>query len=222
MLGAGKYLWLALLAAGIACTALWPQVDLLVSAWFYLPGQGFPWRYAPVTNFIHDLATLWLPKILAAGLASGAAYALLRKRAARPWLYLLLVLLLGPGLLANLMLKDQWGRARPLQVTQFDGKAGFTPYWQPSDACDKNCSFINGDGAFGFAFVAVGFVARRRRLAFWAGTAVGAVFGVTRLMMGAHFLSDTLWSALLMLGVSFGLYAALYGRRQATDAWRTF
>jgi len=220
VLGMFKYLWLGLLIAGALVTALWPQADLVVSAAFYQPGQGFPWRYDPVTNFIHDLATLWLPKLLAIGLAAGAIFALARRRPAQPWLFLLLVLLLGPGLLANLVLKDQWGRARPLQITQFDGKAVFTPYWQPSQACDKNCSFINGDGAFGFAIVAVAFIVRRRRLAFWAGTSVGVMFGATRVLMGAHFLSDTLWSALLMLAVSIGLYGLIYGRSAAIVAWR--
>jgi len=220
VLGALKYVWLGLLIAGALVTAFWPQIDLQASGAFYQTGQGFPWRYAPVTNFIHDLATLWLPKLLALGLAVGAIFALVSRQPARPWLFLLLVLLLGPGLLANLVLKDQWGRARPLQITEFDGKAHFTPYWQPSQACDKNCSFINGDGAFGFAFVAAALIARRRRLVFLAGTATGIVFGVTRVLMGAHFLSDTIWSAMLMLAVSVGLYAICYGRSAAIAAWR--
>lgn len=221
MSGWCKYAWLMLLMAGALVTAVWPQLDVLTTRLFYDETQGFPWRAAGITNLIHDLATGWLPKLLAIGLGAAVLLALLRRRAGRPWLFLLLVLLLGPGLLANLVLKDQWGRARPVQVTEFGGTAAFTPYWQPAQACDKNCSFISGDGAFGFAFVALALVLRRRRLAFWSGTAIGIVFGMTRIMMGAHFLSDTLWAALLMLAVSLGLYACLYGRDAAVTAWRS-
>lgn len=217
--GSFKYLWLALLLAGAALTAIWPELDLLVTRQFFVAGQGFPWREATVTNLIHDVATGWLPKLLAAGLAIAALAACWRGRPARPWLYLLLMLVLGPGVLANLVLKDQWGRARPVQVKEFGGTADFTPYWQPVQACDKNCSFISGDGAFGFAWVAPALVLRRR-WAFWLGTAVGLTFGTTRIMMGAHFLSDTLGAALLMLAVAFVLYGLCYGRRAAAAAWR--
>ncbi len=220
VLGALKYLWIGLLFVGALATAFWPQLDLMVTGLFYRGEQGFPWRDAVITNFIHDIATGWLPKLLVVGLGTWALYARLRRGPARPGLYLLLVILLGPGLLANLVLKNQWGRARPIQVVEFGGKAPFTPYWQPAEACDKNCSFISGDGAFGFAFVALALVLPRRRLAFLIGTSIGIVFGMTRIMMGAHFLSDTLWAALLMLAVCFGLYALIYGRKAAVAAWR--
>jgi lipid A 4'-phosphatase len=32
------------------------------------------------------------------------------------WLFLVLCLSVGPGLVVNVLLKDQWGRARPVQI----------------------------------------------------------------------------------------------------------
>ena len=39
----------------------------------------------------------------------------------RPVLCLTLSLIVGPGILVNLILKDHWGRPRPVHVTMFGG-----------------------------------------------------------------------------------------------------
>jgi len=216
-----KYLWLTLLIALAAATALWPALDLWVTHAFYV-AESFPAKLSPVTVFIHDLATGGLPKIIGAMLIAGIGLSLWRKTSPRPWIFLLLALLLGPGLLANVALKDQWGRARPAQVSEFGGQAPFTPYWQPTTACDTNCSFVSGDGSFGFMLPAVALVlVRRRRLVFWSGIGLGLMFGVTRIMMGAHFLSDTVWAALLMLGTMFALHALLFGCQATRAVWKS-
>lgn len=216
-----KYFWLVVLVALALTMALWPYCDMMVTQYFYGGKGGFFWRFHPLTNFIHDVATGWIPKFIGVGLLLGLVLALIRKTSIRPWLYLVLALLLGSGLIANVLLKDNWGRARPLQIVEFGGKAHFTPYWQPTAECQNNCSFVNGDASFGFLLAAPALVIRkRRRLVFWSGTVLGMLFGVTRIIMGAHFLSDTVWSALLMLATMFALYALLYGRAAARAAWR--
>ncbi len=216
-----KYICLALLAATALVTALEPQFDLIVARWFYTPGQGFLAEQMLVATVIHSIATGAVPKIMGLILLVGLTYALVRKKAARPWLFLLLALLIGPGLIANIGLKDHWGRARPRQIEAFGGTAQFTPYWQPAQECEKNCSFVAGDPAFGFMLPVLGLVLPQRRRWFRGGMLVGAVMGVNRIAMGAHFLSDVAWAALLMLATMFVLYAALYGRRAAAQAWRS-
>ena len=46
--------------------------------------------------------------------------------------FILLGFILGPiigcGIIANWYFKDQWGRARPVQVTEFNGDKKFTPH----------------------------------------------------------------------------------------------
>lgn len=215
-----KYLWLFALGALALATALWPKIDLLVTRQFYQGAEGFPAQRHWLTAMIHDWATGWQPMAIGIALIIGLVYSLARRLDCKPWLFLLLALVLGPGVVANTVFKDNWGRARPVTVEAFGGGKIFTPYWQAGSQCASNCSFVSGDGAFGFMMAAPGLaVARRRRLLFWGGTGIGVMFGTVRIMMGAHFLSDTVWAALLMLGVMFGLHALIYGRAATRMVW---
>ncbi|MEI9804295.1 MAG: hypothetical protein WDN48_07260 [Pseudolabrys sp.] len=63
---------------------------------------------------------------------------------------------LGPGLAVNVLLKDHWGRPRPIDVTQFGGMDKFVPWWDPRGACPNNCSFVSGDVAGAFWTIAPG------------------------------------------------------------------
>src|SRR5438105_14747348 len=60
---------------------------------------------------------------------------------------------LGPGLIANTVLKDHWGRARPNQVVEFGGARVFTPAPLLADQCARNCAFVSGHAALGFSLV---------------------------------------------------------------------
>jgi lipid A 4'-phosphatase len=106
------------------------------------------------------------------------------------------VSLLGSLLVVNLGFKEYWGRARPVQVTQFGGTRQFSPPLAPASQCSHNCSFVSGHAASGFVIMAVGLmgsVATRRR---WliAGLAWGGIASLARIMQGGHFLSDTLFA----------------------------
>ena len=69
---------------------------------------------------------------------------------ARAVVLMIATLALAPGIVANAILKDNWGRPRPFFITEFGGKAEFRPWWDPRGSCEKNCSFIGGEpsGAF--------------------------------------------------------------------------
>ena len=116
------------------------------------------------------------------------------------WLYLGLCLIAGPGLVANLAFKNEWGRARPSQVTEFGGTKKFTPPLVPSDQCATNCSFVSGEASSMFAvFFAAAFLFRGW-FALWivAGVAAGAAAGLIRMMQGGHFLSDVIFAGVFM------------------------
>ena len=70
--------------------------------------------------------------------------------AGRAVVFLITTLALAPGLMANLILKDHWGRPRPYTITEFNGDAQFIPWWDPRGGCDANCSFVAGEGASSF------------------------------------------------------------------------
>ena len=59
--------------------------------------------------------------------------------------------ILAIGVIVNFILKGLWGRARPEDVIQYGGTQTFTPWFQFSDACMNNCSFVSGDAAVGFS-----------------------------------------------------------------------
>ncbi|WP_395675346.1 phosphatase PAP2 family protein [Inquilinus sp.] len=219
-------LWLAV--ALCALLVLVPGIDLVISGWFYEPGRGFAWDGAPLAEAAHELVQI----IVRAGgvvLVVGALWTWLAERRllgldARRWTFLALALAIGPGLVANAVLKDHWGRARPRQVEAFGGTAVFTPPLIPAGQCGRNCSFVAGDPTVGFVIHSVAYVvpARRRRRIFWGSMALGGGLGLLRIGMGGHFFSDVVFAAAVILLVSAGLYTLLFDRWRMAAAWRDF
>jgi len=176
-----------------------PQLDLIANGAFYRPEQGFLLRGQIVFDAIHrGLSVLVVALLGWAGMVWGLSLRAANRekwRRRRPAaLFLALSLLLGPGLLVNTLFKDHWGRARPAQIAQFGGSAEFTPAWVVSDQCDKNCAFVCGDAALGYALVAIHFVSRRPRFWFAGSLALGSALGLMRMGQGGHFLSDVIFS----------------------------
>jgi len=210
----GPRVWLisALLLAALFLA--FPTLDLAAAGLFHHPGPGFAARQDPVLAWIHDQvgALAWLScLILLAGLAMatwGPPAPAWRSRR-RAMAYLALVLVLGPGLIVNVIFKDQWGRARPAQVAEFGGERRFTPAWVMSDQCHHNCAFVCGDAAVGFSLLAGGFLSGRRRW-FALGVAAGGGLGLMRMAQGGHFLSDVMFAFYAVLGVAWLLHRLLF------------
>lgn len=189
-----------LMAAGaVAFAALFlafPELDRMASAPFYEPGRGFLLRGQPAFDFVHDYigSLAWLAALAALLVAVAGRWWHRLADWRRPAWFMLAVLLLGPGLMVNTVLKDNWGRARPAATVEFGGELRFTPAWVISGQCPNNCSFVCGDASIGFAVAALAFVARRPRRWLIAGLAVGGALGLMRMGQGGHFLSDVVFS----------------------------
>ena len=114
----------------------------------------FPVQYSLVARHLRDLFSYAIAAMAAPAFIALAVKLVLPRRrmliAPRAALFLIATLALAPGLVTNVILKDNWGRPRPIEVTEFDGPARFVPWWDPRGACDKNCSFVAGEGAGGF------------------------------------------------------------------------
>ncbi|NMG42787.1 phosphatase PAP2 family protein [Aromatoleum toluvorans] len=187
----------------LACAALFtvfPQIDLAVSGAFYDPLHGFSGDHNPFVQSLYRGIPLMSRATVIGLFIALFAYSFQRGATGRKRriqvAYLIAALLLGPGLLVDVALKDYWGRARPVKVAEFGGTKTFTPAMRPSDQCDSNCSFVSGHASAGFYLVSLGFLggaAARRR---WTliGLAVGAIFGMGRIAQGGHFLSDVVFS----------------------------
>jgi membrane-associated PAP2 superfamily phosphatase len=113
---------------------------------------------------------------------------------------MLLTLALGPGLLANTLLKYNWGRPRPIEVTEFGGPLEFLPWWDPRGPCPKNCSFIAGEpsGAFWTFAPAALTPPHWRALAYGGALAFGVALGLVRAAGGGHFFSDVVFAGVFM------------------------
>ncbi len=189
----------------------WPQIDLAVAGWFYVPGQGFPLdQSAPLLLIRHAL-----PYVIGIFVVGAIAQKLRRRITTRDMLFVLLAFALGPGLLVNTGLKDHWGRARPGQLAVFGGTSRFTPPLTVSDQCEHNCSFVAGDPSVGFALLAPALLWRRRRLGTVLAVASGVGLGVIRIMQGGHFLSDVVFCGLFVTALICVLYGPMISTERA-------
>jgi lipid A 4'-phosphatase len=211
-----------LFMATVLLFSLFPALDPAFSALFFDPvSRTFIGRDIPFDRFVYVATPVigWLSFALVSGLALyflATAPQLRRLAHARRSLFLLAVLVAGPGFGA-IVLKDHWGRGRPIHVEQFGGTAHFTPALLPADQCHRNCSFVSGHAATAFCFMAFAWVfPRRRRLLFSAGLALGATVGLVRIMQGAHFLSDVLFSGWMIYGVCCAVAFAMDRRGRWT------
>ncbi len=205
-----QYLLRIDLALLIACilffTLIAPRIDINVTALFYDAAQGgFYWNDNPVVKGIYKLFAK--PHVVILPLLIVLAIVFYRKnKQAKPdtdyksyhkkWIYsfLLASLLLGPGLFVNEVLKNNSiGRARPVDIQEFNGPDTYTAAFEYSGQCDTNCSFVSGHASMGFYFIALGWLLRSRR-AFYFGLGIGIIVGLTRIVQGGHFLSDTIFA----------------------------
>jgi membrane-associated phospholipid phosphatase len=111
--------------------------------------------------------------------------------------FLLILLALVPGLLINQVFKEHWGRARPIQLEQFGGDRTFSPAFVPSD--QGGGAFSSGHVAAAAWLVAVAVVLFGVQSR-WTGLALLYLIAmmIARMAAGAHFLSDTLTSMMLV------------------------
>ncbi len=206
----------AALVLAAALFLLFPGIDLWAAQLFYRADGGFYLGNAWPVSAIYA----GVPYLTDAVVVGVAALYLLSLRWGRPVAgvdgrvaaYLLLALALGPGLVVNTVLKDHWGRARPSQIEAFGGTRQFTPAPLPAAQCARNCSFPAGHPAIGFYLVSFALLIRerrRRRAAIGAAVAAGALMGLARMAQGGHFLSDVVFSGLIVTGIALLLHRAI-------------
>jgi len=197
---------LALTAVLIATNA-----DLRIAARFYDGERGWfmgneqPWlwlyQYGTIPGLVVTLAALvgWFVGKLRRSLAVWRPYCLL----------VVLTTVICSGILVNAVLKQYWGRPRPDQVTIFGGQWTYRDVHAPGIP-GQGGSFPCGHCAMGFTLVSLfGFYRRSRRVAYiggGTGLVLGSALSATRIIQGAHFLTDTLWS----LGLNLMVTAAVY------------
>ena len=226
------FLFFALFGIALAGVIVYPHLDVIVSGWFYKAGQGFYMENEPMFVVLHRTAIqgawylFWF--FAAMMLLAFCLHKEILRLPSKAWLFLLLALMIGPGLIANAVLKDNWGRARPREVTEFGGALTFSPAIIPQPEAGRNESFVAGDGAFGaylhsFTYmIPLNTQRRRSRYAFWGLVGIGGLFGYSRIAMGAHFFSDVLFATLFMLISSGVIHAICFGQESTRNYWRAW
>jgi len=207
--------WL-LLAVSTTLVFWFTDLDLQAAALFYHPenpADVWPERHWWLWRLLFDYA---FPFTVVSGTLALLVYLLGHfhentRRYRRQALYILLVIVIGPGLVVNLIVKDHWGRPRPMHVTQFGGEFTYIPPVKIGPTSDK--SFVCGHCSVGYSFFAVYFLAKNYKfLYFFLTLFLAWTMGFTRMTSGGHFLSDILWSGYLVFLVAFLLYYGWYSR----------
>lgn len=213
--------WTSSLLLACLTFGLWPELDLQAALQFYEPGRGFPANRWPLVQWVY----IWAP-ILGTALTVLALMGILLRRACpsfvpRPYwrkmLAWVLIVFIGVGLVVHEGLKNQVGRPRPHQIQPMGGTASFVPALQVSHYCQRNCSFVSGHAAIGFALITFGMWSpRSTRRRWWiAGLLTGTAIGWVRVLQGGHFLSDVVFSFLAIWGTSLLIRGGwLYWRYQ--------
>ncbi|MCZ6847263.1 MAG: phosphatase PAP2 family protein [Alphaproteobacteria bacterium] len=210
-----------LTATGIAALVFSaaPELDIAFSGLFYREGEGFFASHWPPFDLLYDLVPWVRGAVIALviGLVLARALAAFQRAHVRTSAiaYITLSLAIGPGLITNVVLKDNMGRARPSQTIEFGGTRTFTPALVRADQCPKNCSFVSGHAAMGFFLVTFAFLMApgyRRRAVFAATITLATAIGLARIGQGDHFLSDVVFAGLINIAVAWALYAWLAAR----------
>lgn len=116
-------------------------------------------------------------------------------------LFLAVFMVLGPGLVINTALKDNWGRPRPADIVNFGGEHTYHHFWEIGKS-GQGKSFPSGHASVGFYLMAPFFflMSSHRRMA-WAflglGISYGLFMGAGRIVQGGHYLTDVFWAGVL-------------------------
>lgn len=192
------FTWVSFLLVSILFYAF-PQIDLTVSGWFYDAGTQHWWGEGrPLVESLYAvfryIPYFLVPVLLAAVCIAYFPSSGFSQYHKRIWVFLLVTLLAGPGILVHSVFKEGFDRPRPKNIEQFDGKKAFSAAYVINHECRGGCnSFISGHAAMGFWFMVFAWTLRSRAW-LWFGLGVGVTVSGLRIIEGGHFLSDTLIS----------------------------
>lgn len=203
------YIWLAFFIVS-ATFILYPEIDIIISSYFY--HDGFYLRGSNFERFFYRSVPI-VVSTLAIGSIVIFIYNSYKKKNIfgidkKTIIYILLVLSLAPGLIVNSLLKEEWGRARPMDIVEFGSTKKFTPAFVLSD--QKGNSFSSGHGAAAFSVLGFALLARKRRK-LWIALALsyGVAVSYARIIGGGHFFSDSVTSFFIVYITTYALYGYL-------------
>lgn len=211
--------WALLTGGAVAVLfSVFPHIDLWVAGLFF-DGSAFDFAASgtaiKLRHMSQQIVVMFYALVVIACIVSAVSRAPVLKLNTSRWFFLILCTVLGPGLLTNAILKDNWGRPRPRQVEEFGGPFEFTPVFEWTNQCAKNCSFVSGETSSYFMLffsLALLMPGKARKWGYGLALFMGAMMSWVRIGFGAHFLSDTIMACVFMTFVACGLYWLMFLR----------
>ena len=201
------------MAAFAAIFIVYPELDLSISSLFFDSAKGV---FLYKDNFV-----LWIVKksvsVILLSILLGAFLRILfvffkklNESEYRKPLIVILFIMLIPVFFVHFLAKDSYGRARPYELKEFGGSAYYTAPMQVSRECYADCSFPSGHSAAAFSIVvlALVFYGMSGKIILFS-VLYGALVGFARVMVGDHFLSDVVFSAVIVYFSAWMLYVYL-------------
>ena len=221
----GLIVALFIVAGAGLVVSLFPEIDLWIAQAFYdvidANDNLFTLSLSPTISALRTFGT-WLEILLIASPVIAIMVKLFLPQtkmfiSGRAAVFLILSYALGPGLLVNVALKDNWGRPRPGHITQFGGDKHYSAFWDFRGECQRNCSFVSGEAASAAWTIAPAALAPSswRPLAYGAALTFYIVIALLRITVGAHFLSDIIFAGVITFLVIWVTYALIYRWRSS-------
>lgn len=187
------------------------DLDRTISSRFYSPEQGWFLRDSQPWKFLYEYGTI--PGLLLTIGSLVLWFITLGNSRFGKWnrhfLLIFLVAFIGGGVIVNAFLKDYWGRPRPREIQDFGGKWSYKHVIQPGTP-GQGHSFPCGHCTMGYLFVTFVFFREHSRLLAYLGSGFGFLYGILmsigRVVQGAHFSLDALWSLGVITLVSIIIY----------------
>ena len=212
-------LWLILADAVIVglIFAVWPDLDLRISGIFYdAATRKFPLAEDSWIVLLRNLNRA-VDILFGVGLALAVIVKIARPSrplmfSGRAMLFLSLTFALAPGVFANVIFKEHWGRPRPVHVSEFSGPAQFVRWSDPTGGCQNNCSFFSGEVSAAAWTIAPALLvpAPYKPIAFAGALVFSAVNAFVRISAGGHFFSDAAFALIATALIIWFMYGAIY------------
>ena len=194
-----KYFLISFIVLAIIGRIFGREIDIPISSLFYNE-DGFFLRnsiFAEVIQYgVHFFMAIFLSIIVLMFIYTLITKKSLFKINRKAFLFIIVTFILAPGLVANLLLKENVGRPRPVSITEFAGDKIFQPPFKISNECSSNCSFVSGHSASMFTLMLFGFFfrGRTRKIVFSATFLIGVITSIGRIIQGRHFFTDTVFA----------------------------
>ena len=196
---------------------LFPNLDIHFSKLFFYEEKFISEKYIFVKNlrsFLKDLMvfiSVFSLLLIVAGILLKKKVFFFKRRTKLILLGFIVGPVIGCGLIANFYFKDNWGRARPINIQEFGGDKIYAKPFIISDQCKKNCSWIGGEASAAFSFI-TGTIILKNPIYLIINLIFGIVVSLCRIAMGGHFLSDNIFAMIFMiyLAILYKYFVFLY------------